>query len=145
LITKTKLLAALLLGMALAGCDLPRDPEATTDHVRGKTLIVGITTDDEPSDPKERAAIEQLAERLDAQVEYRRGELHQLVRTLEDGGIHLIAGHIPETTPFATETGLSAPVSSVVVDGERVKTVFAVRKGENGFLTEMETAMGGTR
>lgn len=142
MLTRTKLLTSIALAVSLAGCDLPRDPEDTTATVRGGTLIVGVSTDEEPSDPKERAAIERLAERLDAKVEYRSDEIHRQVEALKEGEIQLLAGHIPETTPFASEIGTTAPVSSMELGGERVKTVFALRKGENRFLVETEKAMG---
>jgi hypothetical protein len=141
----TSVLMAAFMGLALAGCDVPADPEHTTDTVRGQTLVVGVTTDDEPSDPDERAAIERLAQRLDATVEYRRDEIHRQVKALEEGEIHLLAGHLPKTTPFAKETGTTVPVSSMLLGGKRVKTVFALRKGENGFLVETEKAIGGAK
>ena len=111
--------------------------------LRGQALIVGVTTDDEPSDPDERAAIQRLAKRLDATVEYRRDEIHHQVKALEEGEIHLLAGHLPKTTPFAKEVGTTGPVSSMLLGDKRVKTVFALRKGENGFLMETEKAIGG--
>lgn len=138
-----RVIAVALIGLALAGCDVPADPEHTTEDVRGKTLIVGITTDDEPSDPDERAAIDRLAKRLDATVEYRRNEIHRQVKALEKGEIHLLAGHLPKTTPFAKEVGTTGPVSSMLLGSKRVETVFALRKGENGFLMETEKAIGG--
>ena len=137
------IIAVALIGLAVAGCDVPADPEHTTEQVRGQTLIVGVTTDDEPSDPDERAAIERLAKRLDATVEYRRDEIHHQVKALEEGEIHLLADHLPKTTPFAKEVGTTGPVSSMLLGDKRVKTVFALRKGENGFLMETEKAIGG--
>ena len=131
-------------GVTLAGCDLPRDPHGTTEKVRGTTLTVGVEAEEEPSDRRERAALERLADRLDADLVYERGELHRLVKRLEDGKIDLIAGHLPRTTPFAGELGTTAAVSSMTLGDRQVKTVFAIRKGENGFLAEVEKAIGET-
>lgn len=138
---KTSLTIA-LLAMSVASCDIPRDPENTLETVRGDTLTVGVNGDNEPADPKERAALDRLAERLDAELVIRRGELHHLVADLEEGDIDLIGGHFPKTTPFSGEVGLSAPVSTMMLGDRQVKTVFAVRKGENGFLAEVEKAIG---
>lgn len=127
---------------ALSACDLPRDPEQTTQKLRGGTLTVGVGAAEEPDDPRERDILRRLAQRLDAELRYEQGELHWLVSELEEGRVDLIAGRIPKTTPFAKETGLTAPVSAMTLDGRQVKTVFLIRKGENGFLTEVERAIG---
>jgi len=137
--------ALLLLLPALAGCDLPRDPQGTLDKVRGGTITVGVNADDEPADPRERAALERLAGDVGADLSFRVDELHTLIADLEGGRIDMIAGHIPKTTPFAEKVGLSASVSRMTLGDDEVKTVFAVRKGENGFLTAVETAIGETQ
>lgn len=138
-------IAVTCLLLALAGCDVPRDPEQTLDHVRGATLVVGIGTGDDLTDPRERAAVDRLADELDARTVFRRAEFHRLATELENGEIDMIAGALPENTPFSKRLGLSAPVSSVRLGEREIKTVFAVRKGENGFLKSVETAIGQTR
>jgi len=134
-----------LLFPALVGCDLPRDPESTLVKVRGGTLTVGIGGPGGPTDPGERAALERLASDVGAEITYHSAELHKLAAELQDGRIDIIAGHLPQKTPFSKELGLSAPVSTTRLGNETVKTVFAVRKGENGFLQAVETAIGESR
>lgn len=142
---RLKVVSGLLALLALAGCDVPRDPEGTLSDVRGKTLIVGVNDGNEPADERERAVLERFAESVNADISYHRAEFHRLAADLKNGRIHVIAGHLPKTTPFSKEIGLSVPVSSMELDGERVETVFAVRKGENGLLTSLETALGEVR
>ncbi|MFN0264243.1 hypothetical protein ACKTEK_10240 [Tepidamorphus sp. 3E244] len=135
-----RLLVILPFLLALGACDMPRDPEGTLDKVRGKELIVGVMNVS-GLDDRETAAIERVAQRLEAEAVLQPGEPHKLVADLNTGHVHLLAGGIPKNTPFKSETGLTAPVSSTVIEGERVETVFAVRKGENGFLAAVERAL----
>lgn len=134
----------LVLGVAaslVGGCDLPKDPEGTLQHVRGAVLHVGVTGADGLTDREEQKAIERLAADLGAKIEYQSGELHRLADQLEHGEIEIIADQIPSDTPFSKHLGLSSPVSEIVIGNKRKKTVFAVRKGENGFLMAVERAI----
>ncbi|MFD1694340.1 ABC transporter substrate-binding protein [Roseibium aestuarii] len=139
---------SLLLPLALAACNFPQDPEETLDKVRGGELVVGVngSSKADPAagleNPRERAILTRFAERLDARIVLRHDEFHQLAAALEEGEVDLIAGDLPETTPFATRLGLSRPMSETRLRGETVKTVFAVRKGENRFLSLLETVAG---
>jgi hypothetical protein len=132
----------LLVALLIVSCDVPRDPEGTLEKVRGATLTVGVNGQNELTDARERQVIEHFASSLDAKIRYQHGELHQLVAQLENGEIDLIAGKLPGQTPFAKKLGLSQPVSTTVLDGRTVDTVFAVRQGENGFLFQLEKSAG---
>jgi hypothetical protein len=132
----------LLIAMFVISCDVPRDPEGTLEKVRGATLTVGVNGKNELTDERERQVIEHFASSLDAKISYHHGELHQLVAELENGEIDLIAGKLPGQTPFANKLGLSQPVSTTVLDGKTIDTVFAVRQGENGFLFQLEKSAG---
>jgi len=134
------LLWAGALGM-LAGCDdLPRDPEDTTEQVTGAVLRVGWVAGTEPSEI-ERAAVQDLAGRLDAAVTATEGPVHQLVADLDEGKLHLVGGALPEKTPFASDIGLTKPVGTVVLRGEAQPTVMAIRSGENRFLLLVNEAI----
>jgi hypothetical protein len=136
-----KTLSALVAGSvwagalgALSGCDdLPRDPEETTENVSGAVLRVGWVAGAEPTEI-ERAAVAGLAARLGAAVEASEGTVHELVSGLEEGTVHLVAGELPEKTPFAREVGLTKRVGTVVLRGKAEPTAMAVRSGENRFL-----------
>ena len=57
--------------------------------------------------------------------------------------VHISLKWAVRFSPFAKEVGTTGPVSSMLLGDKRVKTVFALRKGENGFLMETEKAIGG--
>lgn len=129
--------------MAIQGCDLPRDPSGTSEAVRGTVLVVGTDGPVPLKDSSENAALNRLAAALGADIEFRQAGIHALAADLENGVIHVLAGELPKSTPFKKRFGLSSPVSEVVLDGKREKTVFAIRKGENGFLLQVNKAAGG--
>ncbi|TCD15187.1 hypothetical protein [Oricola cellulosilytica] len=127
---------------ALLGCELPKDPSRTSQTVRGDVLIVGTDGPVPPENEAEKAALTRLAANLNARLEYRQAGIHALAADLESGEIHVLAGGLPRNTPFKNRFGLSSPVSEVLLDGKREKTVFAIRKGENGFLLQVNKAVG---
>ena len=130
-----------MAGGLLAGCDdLPRDPERTTEEVRGAVLRVGWVAGAEPTGI-ERAAVAGLAARLDAALKVTEGTVHQLVAALDEGKVHVVGGGLPEKTPFASDIGLSKPVGTFVLRGEAQPTVMAIRSGENRFLLLLNDAI----
>lgn len=125
----------------LSGCDdLPRDPEETTEEVTGAVLRVGWVAGAEPTEI-ERAAVAELAARLGADVAWSEAAVHKLVSDLDDGTVHLVGGELPETTPFATEIGLTKRVGTVALGGKAEPTVMAIRSGENRFLLLVNEAI----
>jgi hypothetical protein len=124
-----------------AACDdLPRDPEDTSGEVAGGVLRVGWIAGVEPSEI-ERAAIAEIAAGLEATVETAAGPVHRLIADLEDGKLHIVAGALPEKTPFAQQVGLTNPVGEVVLRGEAQPAVMAIRSGENRFLLLVNEAI----
>lgn len=122
----------------VVGCDLPRDPENTLNRVRGDILKIGTTSATGLSDARERAVLNAFAEKVGAEIRLHHEELHALVKQIERGEIHLIAGRLPKNTPFSKHLGLSAPVSKLRRKNKIVDTVFGVRPGENAFLYELD-------
>ncbi len=120
--------------------DLPRDPEDTTARVTGSVLRVGWVAGAEP-DEIERAAVAQLAVRLNAAVQVSEAPVDQLVAELEDGTVHLVGGELPEKTPFGREIGLTKSVGTVVLRGDLQPTAMAIRSGENRFLLLVNEAI----
>lgn len=132
---------ALLAMSMLAACKVPDDPEGTTKEVTDGVLRVGILT--QQLDPVDAAAVALVAHALPAEPELVTGDPHTLFAQLEDGKIHLVAGGIPASTPFAADVALTAPVGSVTVRGETEDRVLALRKGENRFLVAVNRAVRG--
>jgi hypothetical protein len=130
---KSRVLMAFLAGLALAGCDLPRDPEETLETVQGQDLRVGVLKFGENA-AKDRPIIERLAKSLEAKLVYVEGDAHALFEELKRGHLHLVMGGVPESTPFEKELGLSKPVGPLHGAREEENRVIAVRPGENAFL-----------
>jgi hypothetical protein len=138
---KPSLLAALLVGSGLAGCDLPRDPEGTLQAVRGRELRVGVLNFGVNAE-KDRPIVERLATSIGAKVTYVEGDAHALFEDLKRGRIHLVIGGVPKSTPFAKELGLSKPLGPLHGAHEEDDRVVAVRPGENAFLLRVNQAIG---
>jgi hypothetical protein len=131
------LLAAALV---LTGCVLPKDPERTTERVRGGELVVGVLTD--ALSTPDRRVIEALAARLGARAAPRTGPAHLLLALLEEGEVHLLAGDIPADTPLAARAGLSNGAGRLhLPDGGVEDRVLLIRAGENRFLAELNQAI----
>lgn len=122
-----------LAGAGLAGCDLPRDPEGTLESVKGRELRVGILHGGADS-AGDRPVAERLAASLGARAVYVEGDAHALFESLQHGGLHLVIGGVPRSTPFAPHLGLSKPVGPLHGSREVDERVLAVRPGENAFL-----------
>lgn len=131
-----------LAALLAAGCEFPADPDATTTRVRGGELRLGIIAGHPPS-AEETRAIEAVARRLDARIVERRGDAHRLLDDLEAGRLDMVAGALPEVTPFAERVALSNPVGHTSAQGEATRTAFALPQGENRFLLEVNAAISG--
>lgn len=137
--------AALLFGAALAGCDLPRDPEETLKAIQGQELRAGVLKFGDNADA-DRPVVEQLAASLSAKTVYFEGDAHFLFEELKRGRLHLVMGGVPKSTPFKKELGLSKPTGPLL-GGHQDDRVLAVRPGENAFLLRVNRAIeaAGTR
>lgn len=133
------LVPLLVLSTAIAGCNLPKDPEGTSQAVEGGVLRVGALTPE--LGEEDRAAIEAAASAFDAEAEIVEGAAHDLVARLEKGELQIVIGDLPVNTPFSSKVGLSRAFGTVTVGGKNEDRVLAVMKGENGFLTRIEKAL----
>ncbi|WP_036479910.1 hypothetical protein [Nitratireductor basaltis] len=140
--TTKGLVATLVLTLfALSACSFPSDMRGTSDEIRGTVMVVGVIGSDKAG-PRESEIINRIADHYNARVMWVTGEAHRLVSDLEQGKIHLLAGAIPQSTPFGRKIGLSRPLAYTIIGGDRHKTVLAVRKGENAFLLQVNRAIG---
>ena len=73
------LAVALLFG--LAACQLPKDPENTTQTVQGAVLKVGLLQD--PLPQIDLTAVTLIADALNAKVEWHRENTHRMLDALE--------------------------------------------------------------
>jgi polar amino acid transport system substrate-binding protein len=111
------LTASLLLVTATAGCQWPRDPDGTLEHVRNGVLRVGITgnppwtvvADDAEPAGVEPELVRRLAVRLGARVEWSGGTESTLMPAVKDRTLDLVIGGLNATAPWTAEASLSRP------------------------------------
>ncbi len=132
--------AAFLLSCALAGCNLPRDPEDTLGAVQDQELRVGVLKFGENAN-EDRPIVERLATSLRARTVYVDGDAHLLFEDLKQGRLHLVIGGVPKSTPFNKELGLSKPAGPLLGAHKKEERVLAVRPGENAFLLRVNQAI----
>lgn len=138
-----RIILACLSMLVLAGCDVPKDPENTSDRVRHGTLQVGILPGNAQAERQDRLIVAVLAEALLTQPKFRAEDAHLLFQALEDGELDLVIGGLPASTPFTAEAGLSREAGPLFRPGDSEKRVLAVRQGENAFLMEVNRAIHG--
>lgn len=118
---RSVVVAALL---ALAACDLPRDPGGTTARVRAGTVRVGVVHNPPwatvaAGEPRgvEPALVAELARRVGARVEWVPGGESELLAALEARQLELVVGGLAGTGPWQARLGLTRPfyTDSVVV------------------------------
>jgi ABC-type amino acid transport substrate-binding protein len=111
------------------------------DRVRGGTLRVGVSPqepwtsfqDDRPTGI-EAQLVEQLAERIDATIEWAPGAESELFHALKTGGLDLVIGGLEKSNPWSKEVAFTRPYLTI----RDQKHVMAVRQGENRWLLELE-------
>lgn len=127
--------------LLLSGCWMPRDPEGTTERVRGGTLHLGVLGT-VLSDAEERA-VAAVADALDAEVSRDTADPHRLFAMLGAGEIDIVVGGVPEDTPFASRVGLTRSIGKVRVGDRLEDRVLAIRQGENRFLMTVNRTLAG--
>ncbi len=145
MLRKSRLATALLravfiLTVAGSGCaDLPRDQQGWTAKVEksGVLLVGGPARDGQaaptPLEERETRLVEAVARRLGVRVEWRRGNVHELLEALEKRRLPLVAAALPSDSPFAATVGFSRPY--VRHYGPESKDYcLAVAPGENRLL-----------
>jgi hypothetical protein len=136
-----RIILACLSMLVLAGCDVPKDPESTSDRVRHATFRVGILPGNAEAERQDRVIVALLAEALPAQPAFRAEDAHLLFHALQNGELDLVIGGLPASTPFTDKAGLSREAGPLFRPGESDKRVLAVRQGENAFLMEVNRAI----
>jgi polar amino acid transport system substrate-binding protein len=107
---------AVALALILAGCGIPRDPEGTLERVDAGVMRVGVTEappwvelgTQEP-DGIEVRLVEQLAEELDADIEWVEGSEQELFGALKERDLDLVIGGLTAETPWSAEAAVTHP------------------------------------
>jgi polar amino acid transport system substrate-binding protein len=112
-----RLMLALIVGIALGACDIPRDPEGTLQRVRGDEMLVGATEADpfvifengEPAAGVEVRLVEAMAADFDAEIDWVTGSEEQLLAALEVGELDLVIGGLTSTNPWSANVTFTHP------------------------------------
>ncbi|MCB1313078.1 MAG: enoyl-CoA hydratase [Sedimentitalea sp.] len=137
----TAALLSVTMGLGLASCRIPADPDGTTEKVSGGSLAVGALM--RPLDGADAEAVRRIAAALNAELRLVEGDPHSLFAMLERGEIDLVAGRLPADTPFAAEVGLSKAIGKLEGHEKKKDRVLALRRGENRFLGRVNAAVRG--
>lgn len=127
---------ALALALLLTACDLPRDTEGTTDHVRGGAIRIGWVAGEADADAL-RPLIARLARDLHARPAIVRGGAEPLLARLEEGRLDLVLGTFDATPPWE---GRVTYTRALRRDGT-VEAKAAVRPGEHRWLMTVDRAI----
>jgi polar amino acid transport system substrate-binding protein len=112
-----RLLLPLLLTFGLGACSrFPRDPEKTSERVRGAQLRVGLVEQrpwvvrrgDEPAGAEVRL-VRQFAQQIGPQIEWHWGGEQQQMEALEHFELDLLIGGLTKKTRWSKYVGLTAP------------------------------------
>jgi polar amino acid transport system substrate-binding protein len=125
---KEKVLNLLLVVLAFAACDLPRDPEKTLDRVMDGVVRVGVTESPpwvvlgsgEPGGV-EVEVVRLLADQLDATIEWTEGSTDDLAAAVYTRELDLMIGGLTSTSKISSEATLTHPyvTTQIVVAAPR--------------------------
>lgn len=130
------------LTIALAGCDIPRDPERTEAVVRkSKAIRLGWVTGT-PADPNAAEVLAKVERATVARTQRKQGDSEALLGELEEGKIDLVYGSFAMDSPWATHVHLGKALGWRTEPPKHVAAPrFAYRNGENGWIMRVEGAV----
>jgi polar amino acid transport system substrate-binding protein len=129
----------------MAGCQVPSDPDATLERVRGGPVRVGVSENDPWVRVEGRAGkgvepilIERFARTLRARVEWYPGSEAELMDSLHEGQLDLVVAGLTHDTPWHRKAALTRPYArtSLVVG---LPPGTATRKSLEGVNVAVET------
>jgi polar amino acid transport system substrate-binding protein len=142
------LAGALCLLLATSCSSIPADSEGTLDRVRGGTLVVGasehepwvVVGDDGEPTGTEVALVESFADSLGAEIEWELGPESILADGVKNSEIDIVIGGLTSKSPWSSDMALTRPYTTVMSEkGQKQSIVMGVPKGENAFMTALET------
>jgi polar amino acid transport system substrate-binding protein len=107
----------LLLALAIAGCQFPRDPEETLDRVSGGTMYVGAVENPpwvilrEGGEPQgiEPELVRRFADSIDAEIEWVEGSESELAEAMRGFQVDIIIGGLTRSWLYGREVALTRP------------------------------------
>jgi ABC-type amino acid transport substrate-binding protein len=136
------------LGLLVASCGLPRDPQKTSERVeQTHELRVGVSdnapwTDAHSPEPGgiEPDLVRQFAAQIGARVLWTKGSESSLAQSLKHHELDIAIGGFDAKTPWKSIAGVSQPFAETT-DGK--KHVFLASPGENRFILLLDTFLTG--
>jgi ABC-type amino acid transport substrate-binding protein len=148
------LIVVILAAAAFATCSctsVPRDSHGALDRVRGGVLRAGVVdhppwtvVDDHTVTGTEAQLLEDWAAQLGARVEWRAGDLDELVEALHRREVDVLAAGLHQNTPYAPQLALTQPYAeSTDARGKTQRVVLAVTPGESALLFNLDQFLAG--
>ncbi len=131
-----------LLGLTLAGCDMPRDPQRTTSLVRETGTIRLGWIENAEADRHATDALAELQQKTGAKLRIRRGDSEEIFADLAEGKIDLAYGDFAMDSPWSKEVHFGRAIGWRARPPKHVATHrFAMRNGENGWIMTVDKAL----
>ena len=136
-------IATALLSFLSAACNIPKDPEGTSERIASThELRVGITdnppwvsaTQGEPAGI-EAELVRKFAESVQADVLWTTGSESMLVEALKRRELDVVIGGFEKRTQWSSQAGITQPFAK---DADGKKHVFLAAPGENGFILNLD-------
>lgn len=130
-------------------CQIPQDPEKTTERIRDGLLQVGLADappwawmDDQGHvDGVEVRLIQEFARQQNAEVQWVTGPQNELLDKLHKFELDVVVGGLTKNTPWGQKVSLTQPFA-IVPDSanpsKKIGHVIAVAPGENRFIMRLD-------
>lgn len=152
-VARRRILQALIAGAGLAtsACRFPRDARGTLDHVHGRSLRVGVSSNspwtivgsDGDVSGTEPALVREYASTLSSSVSWRIGAESILADDISKGELDIVIGGLTSKSPWTDTMALTRPYTSITRDdGSTADLVMGVQLGENALLVSLEKFLG---
>jgi polar amino acid transport system substrate-binding protein len=129
------------LTLVLGACGLPKDPDATLERVEGGFMRVGVShhapwtiVDGDARSGVEVELVRDLAETLDAEIQWVEAPEAQLMESIELGNLQLAIGGFTADNPWSSRVSFIQPYYILGED----QHVMAVPHGENAWIAKLE-------
>lgn len=147
-------LVSLLAVALVAGCDLPKDPERTSERAVGGTIRVGVIASPPWASLAEGRPqgiecdlVQAFAASLDAKVSWVPGGESRLMQALAEYRLDIVIGGVEDASAWRDRVGMTLPYyrSEAARDPtgagpqhRAVRHVVAAPPGENGWLLRLD-------
>lgn len=131
-----------LCSLLLASCNMPRDPQRTTELVKETSTIRLGWIEGAEAGPHVTEALEKLSQATGARLKITRADSETIFEDLAGGRLDLAYGNLAKDNPWNTEVyfGRAIDWRARPPAPERASR-FVMRNGENGWIMLVEEAV----